>query len=102
MNEQEKAIVAHEQEILEQIKEYIAQEVLHGESSGLNEQTPLLEWGILNSFEIIGTLGFIEQQFNIQIPVEKIVGDRFINLLSITALVLECMREGAFVEPDNR
>lgn len=102
MNEQEKAISVRKQEILEQIKEYIAQEVLHGESLGLNEQTPLLEWGILSSFEMVGTLGFIEKQFHVLIPVEKIVADRFINLLSITEFVLECMREGTFVESDNR
>lgn len=102
MNEQEKDISVHKQEILEQIKGYIAQEVLHGESLGLDEQTPLLEWGILNSFEMVGTLGFIEKQFHIQVPIEKIVADRFINLLSITEFVLECTREGTFVESDNR
>jgi acyl carrier protein len=97
MSEQERDILVHKQEVLEQLKGYIAQEVLHGESIGLNEQTPLLEWGILNSFEIVGTLGFIEKQFHIQVPIDKIVADHLINLLSITELVLEYMREGTLL-----
>jgi acyl carrier protein len=77
------------QQVLGEIKGYIAQHALEGEETGLDETTPLLEWGILSSFEIVKLLSFIEKRFVIQVPAEKIVAEYFTNLVSITDLVME-------------
>jgi acyl carrier protein len=76
-------------EVLQPVKDYIAQQALDGRDVGLDETTPLLEWGVINSLEIVRLLSFIQKQFNIAVPNEKIIADHFTNLTSITDLVLE-------------
>lgn len=92
-------------DVIAQLKDYIAKTVLDGEDVGLNESTPLLEWGVINSFEIVRLLDFIQQQFAIEIPNEKVIADHFANLAVLTDLVMEQesgikMREQDANEPD--
>jgi acyl carrier protein len=74
--------------IIEQLKSYIAQDVLGGKDIGLDETTPLLEWGIINSLEMVKLLRFIHQQFSVDIPTDKLVADSFTNIVSIANLVV--------------
>ena len=76
-------------DVVEQLKHYIAESVLDGKDVGLTETTPLLEWGVINSFEIVRLLGFIRKQFHVEIPHEKLVADHFANLAVLSDLVLE-------------
>ena len=76
-------------DVREQLKHYIAEQILEGEDIGLSETTPLLEWGVLNSIEIVKLLGFIQQQFEVDVPANKITADCFLNIVSIADLVLE-------------
>jgi acyl carrier protein len=77
--------------VIEQLKRYIAQDVLGGKSIGLDETTPLLEWGIINSLEIVRLLSFIRKQFGVDIPAGEIVADSFTSISSIAKLVLVYM-----------
>ncbi len=74
--------------VIEQLKRYIAQDVLGGKDIGLDETTPLLEWGIINSLEMVKLLSFIRKQFAVDIPTEKLVADSFTSVSSIADLVL--------------
>jgi acyl carrier protein len=76
-------------DVVEQLKHYIAETVLDGKDVGLNESTPLLEWGVINSFEIMRLLYFIQQQFHVEIPSEKVIADHFVNLAVLSDLVME-------------
>lgn len=80
-------------EVLRQVKAYIAQHTLEGRDVGLDESTPLLAWGLLDSFKIVMLLTFIQRQFHILVPSEKIVANHFSNLAAITDLVLEIANE---------
>ena len=75
--------------VIEQLKRYITQDVLGGKDIGLDETTPLLEWGIINSLEIVRLLSFIRKQFAVDISTEKLVADSFTSVSSIADLVLE-------------
>jgi acyl carrier protein len=75
--------------VSEQLKKYIAQDVLGGKDIGLDETTPLLEWGIINSLEMVRLLNFIRKQFDIDIPTDKLVADHFTNITSIAELILK-------------
>lgn len=75
--------------VIEQIKKYIAQDVLGGKDIGLDETTPLLEWGIINSLEMVRLLSFMRQQFAIHIPPDKLVADHFTNIASIAELIMK-------------
>jgi acyl carrier protein len=75
-------------EVMNALSNYIVNQVLDGKNIGLDEATPLLEWGVINSMEMIRLLNFISQRFGVDIPAEKMVADHFTNLASITDLVL--------------
>jgi len=77
--------------VIEQLKRYIAQDVLGGKDIGLDETTQLLEWGVINSLEIVRLLSFIRKQFSVDIPTSEIVADSFTSISSIAELVLVYM-----------
>jgi len=87
-------------EILRQLKGYISNHVLDGRDIGLDETTPLLEWGVINSLEIVRLLSFIQKQFNVEVPGDRIVADHFVNLNSITNLVLEIVKPSPVGQPE--
>jgi len=77
--------------VVERLKRYIAQDVLGGKDIGLDETTQLLEWGVINSLEIVRLLSFIRKQFGVDIPTSEIVADSFTSISSIAELVLVYM-----------
>ncbi len=79
------------QQIYAELKHYIEQRVLEDETVALDEHTPLLEWGILSSFDIVKLLSFIEKQYQLQIPADMIVADHFVHLVAITDMVIESL-----------
>lgn len=80
-------------DIMKQLKQFIANKVLDGKDIGLDETTPLLEWGVINSSEMVRLLSFIRQQFSVDVPVEKLTADHFINIATIADLVLDTVKE---------
>jgi acyl carrier protein len=74
--------------VIEPLKKYIGQDVMGGKDIGLDETTPLLEWGVINSLEIVRLLQFIRKQFDLDIPMEKLIPDHFTDISSIADLVM--------------
>jgi acyl carrier protein len=77
------------EEVVQAIQEYIAKEILSGNDIGLNETTPLLEWGIINSFELVRLQSFVQERFDVAIPMERVTAANFGQIRSIGALVAE-------------
>ncbi len=77
------------EEIMEHLKTYFAKEVLGNKDIGLDEHTPLLEWGIINSLEIVRLLSFIQKQFSVEIPNDKLVADYFTDISAIADMILD-------------
>lgn len=76
-------------EVLQELKDYVSQEILDGKDIGLDDSTPLLEWGIINSMEIARMISFIEDRFRVEIPEDKINPEYFMSLSAISDLVTE-------------
>jgi acyl carrier protein len=76
-------------EIVTQLKNFIASEILYGNASNLDDETPLLEWGILNSLEMTRIFSFIAEKFDLQLPINKVNAENFKDVNSIANLVLE-------------
>jgi len=75
-------------EVLAKLREYIAEEVLDGCAEGLEPFSPLLEWGVINSMEIVRLVNFIKTNFAVEMTNEVIVAENFRDLDAITELVL--------------
>lgn len=87
--------------VLEQLRKYIAEQVLDGKDIGLDETSPLLEWGVINSIEIVRLLTFIRKQFAIEIPPQQMIADNFVNLGAIADIILSHQSEASMPAPDS-
>ncbi|GAA4224487.1 hypothetical protein GCM10022254_04020 [Actinomadura meridiana] len=84
------------QEIYTELRAYIAENFLDGKENGeFTRDTPLLEWGVLNSMNTAVLISHIRERFGVEIPPSHITGKRFRNLHSITEMVRELYVQAA-------
>jgi acyl carrier protein len=88
-----------EPQVLAVLHGYILDQVLFGSDIGLDARTPLLEWGIVNSMQIIHLLAFIERELGVVIPSEQVVMQNFRDLAAISRVVVTAARAGRREEP---
>jgi len=75
---------------------YISEQFLDGsEDSGLKPDSPLLEWGVLNSMNTALLLAYIRNELGVTVPSTSITGRHFRDLNSITDMVCGLSRERA-------
>ena len=74
--------------VKDSITRFLVDSVLDGESSGLEDKTPLLELRILDSFSIVSMCTFLEAEFKIRVPLETLSVDHFTDIDSIADFVL--------------
>ncbi|HEX8439143.1 acyl carrier protein [Archangium sp.] len=77
------------QTLTTELRAFIIREFLDGQDSGLDATTPLLEWGIINSFSMMQLIQFVETRFGIRIPPGDLVPRNFQNLQALTQLLSE-------------
>ena len=75
------------EEIIQDLRIYVSEQILDGEDVGLEPTTPLIEWGILNSMEIAQLVAFIHDRFAVDVPVDAVTLDNFKDLDSLAKLV---------------
>lgn len=78
-----------DQDVLDTLRNYLSTQILQDSSVTIDSDTPLLEWGILNSISIVQLISFIRERFGIEIPEEEVVGGKFQDLRSITRLLAQ-------------
>ena len=75
-------------EVSEAILAYVVREIMDGEADGLDANSPLLEWGILNSLEIVRLRVFVKEAFGVNVTDEMAQGDSFATIDAIAQLVV--------------
>jgi acyl carrier protein len=78
-----------EQVILDTLRGYINERILQDPTVMIEPDTPLLEWGILNSVSTVQLIGFIRERFQVDVPPEEVAGRNFRDLRSITQLLAQ-------------
>jgi acyl carrier protein len=78
----------HRDEVLTALRDFVGREILDGQDIGLDDTTPLLEWGIINSFEIARVVAFVADAFRVTIPPDRIEVRHFDTLAHLTELVV--------------
>jgi acyl carrier protein len=77
-------------EIYAELRGYVAANFLQDtEIDELTENTPLLEWGVLNSMNTALLMSHVRDRFVVDIPVSYITAKRFRDLGSLTEMVHE-------------
>ncbi|RUQ94628.1 acyl carrier protein [Legionella septentrionalis] len=81
-------------DISQKLMNFINSALLNDVNSGLTEDSPLLELGVINSLQTIQLVVFIKKEFNCLIPDEEINLDNFRSVKSLANLILSCAVNG--------
>jgi acyl carrier protein len=77
-----------EDQLISDLLRFIRTQFLDGDATGeLTDQTPLLAWGVLDSFKTARLLGFIHDELGSQIPPAQLSAGNFQDIRSIAAMV---------------
>lgn len=83
-------------ELIKQLADFVQEQLLaEPDSRGLEPDTPLLEWGILNSVNTARLLTFIREDLGITVPPTQLTGGNFADLDSIADLLLSLDESGS-------
>jgi acyl carrier protein len=78
-----------DQAIVDVLRVYVGEQILQDPEVPIERDTPLLEWGVLNSLSTTQLVGFIRDRFQIDVPPEEMVGNNFKDLGSISRMLLQ-------------
>ena len=73
--------------MLEELKGFVGSELLDGRSAGLDEHTPLLEWGVIDSLSVAELLSFTSERFEIDVPQSDVTPENLKDLDSYVGLL---------------
>jgi acyl carrier protein len=79
-------------EVEGELKAFIVREFLDGNAKGIDSETPLLEWGVIDSMVMANVLAFIERRFGIEVPPHFITAQHFQSLSTISTMLLSYRR----------
>jgi acyl carrier protein len=72
----------------EDLRKYIVEQILDGrDADELGFQTPLLEWGIIDSLTIVDIVVFVKSRFAIDLPASELVPENLESIQALTALM---------------
>ena len=74
-------------EIERELHAFISRELLRGEGGELDNQSPLLEWGVLDSLNLVTLVNFLRERFAVNVPGDAINAENFGSISAIRALV---------------
>ncbi len=73
----------------QRLYEFVATDLLNGDARDLDEKTPLLAWGIIDSMGMIRLTDFIEQELKITIPTDELADSANLETLATIAQMVE-------------
>lgn len=80
-------------EVMPILREYVIKELLGGDAKGLDETTPLMEWGVIDSTRMTTLLTFIEERFSVYVPDSELIPKNFASLDALSKLVIKSMKK---------
>jgi len=77
-----------EDQLISDLLLFIRLQFLDGDDAGeLTDETPLLAWGVLDSFKTARLLGFIQDELGSQVAPELLYAGNFKDIRAIAAMV---------------
>jgi acyl carrier protein len=75
------------EEMLDELRGFVVRELLDGRDTGLDEHTPLLAWGVLDSLSVNVLISFTNERFGIDVPQSEVAPQNLKDLDSYVALL---------------
>ncbi|ADZ93288.1 alpha/beta fold hydrolase [Marinomonas mediterranea] len=79
--------------MIEKLIHFINNDLLEGAADDLDQNTPLLELGILDSLSMVLLLAHIDQQYGVKIPEHEINPEHFENVATLAALINQLSKD---------
>ena len=76
-------------ETYQRLYAFVATDLLNGDARDLDEKTPLLAWGVLDSMAMIRLTEFIEQELEITIPTNELLDSANLETLATITQMVE-------------
>lgn len=81
--------------------DFLRHEVLDG-GSDLDEHTPLLEYGVIDSITMVSVLSFIRDQFGVEVRSDEITASNFRDVMCLASMVEALAARGPIVRKRER
>jgi hypothetical protein len=75
------------EEMLGELKQFVVAELLDGRDTGLDEHTPLLAWGVLDSLSVNLLVSFTNERFGLEVPPGDVTPENLKDLDAYVALL---------------
>lgn len=69
------------------LKSFIVNEFLDGRGDGFDEETPLLEWGVIDSISVAKLVAFVRERYGIEVPQSEISPPNLVNLSAFVTML---------------
>lgn len=73
--------------MVDDLKAYIVNEFLDGRGDDFDEETPLLEWGIIDSISVAKLTAFVRERYGIDVPQSEVTPPNLVNLSAFVAML---------------
>lgn len=73
--------------VIPELRDFIAREFLNGKDQGLDAATPLIEWGVIDSIAIVSLRDFVASRFGVEIPHSDLKPSNLSSLTTIASLI---------------
>jgi acyl carrier protein len=74
--------------MLGELKQFIGRELLDGRDAGLDEHTPLLAWGVIDSLSVAELVSFTSERFQIEVPQQDVSPENLKDLDAYVGLLM--------------
>jgi len=71
----------------EELKSWFSREVLEGQDVGLDEETQLIELGLIDSITTIKLQTFVASRFGVEIPLKQLTAENLGSIRAITSMI---------------
>jgi acyl carrier protein len=75
------------EEMLGELRGFVVSELLDGRDTGLDEHTPLLAWGVLDSLSVNVLLSFTSERLGVEVPQSEVTPENLKNLDAYVAML---------------
>lgn len=79
----------------ELLKDFVVDNFLFGNDEGLENNTSFLEEGIIDSTGVLELVGFIEEQFEIQVDDEEMVPENLDSIVNLSTFIHSKIKNSA-------
>lgn len=74
--------------MIDELRQFIVAEFLNGKGEGLDADTPLIDWGVIDSVAIVSLREFVHNRYGVLIPGAELKPANLTSLRTIAGMIL--------------